>query len=463
MRQDTHTLSDTSPRHGTRKADRPLFGGFIADETTAGLVRTAVAEKGWDTTALKSGTIAAAVRGLAAGARPRFLMVDLTGSQDPRNDVQALADVCDQETVVVALGTVNDVGLYRDLNASGVHDYLVKPVTQQQLHWVLDDVDAVLTVACGDKDTGTPLDGPVSSTGFIGVRGGIGASTLVANMGWTLAMRGVDTALVDFDLVFGTLALQFDLEPGRGLLDALENPHRIDGLFLERAMVKPHNRLSILGTEAAPGMPQNDTPHRTTDGAQQDVEAHLIDRLGERYGAVLADIPREAAIRRPDLLARMTDIVLVADFSVAAARDCIRLKAFLKTAAPDVNIHLMISMAGCMAGDVSRRDFETSVELPVSAVIPYDPKGFQIAVQKDKPVVEAAPRSKASRAILAWTESSFGLTRQSKASALRWLRPDALQKVRKRDPRQQAHPLSQDRDDNGPMAGPARQQAGGTA
>jgi len=41
----------------------------------------------------------------------------------------------------------------------------------------------------------------------------------------------------DLDVHFGTGALALDLEPGRGLTDAIENPSRIDGLFIERAMI----------------------------------------------------------------------------------------------------------------------------------------------------------------------------------------------------------------------------------
>ena len=35
--------------------------------------------------------------------------------------------------MVIAVGQVNDVRLYRDLLASGIHDYLLKPFTVDQL------------------------------------------------------------------------------------------------------------------------------------------------------------------------------------------------------------------------------------------------------------------------------------------------------------------------------------------
>ena len=70
-------------------------------------------------------------------------MVDLSESGDPLNDINALAEVCEPGTVVIAVGQVNDVRLYRDLLASGIHDYLLKPLTAGQLRDSLNQAQAV--------------------------------------------------------------------------------------------------------------------------------------------------------------------------------------------------------------------------------------------------------------------------------------------------------------------------------
>ncbi|WP_424648021.1 AAA family ATPase, partial [Enterobacter hormaechei] len=92
---------------------------------------------------------------------------------------------------------------------------------------------------------------PHCSVGVIGTRGGVGASTIATSIAWLLADKEKrSTALLDLDVHFGTGALSLDLEPGRGLTDAIENPSRIDGLFIERAMVKATENLSVLSAEA---------------------------------------------------------------------------------------------------------------------------------------------------------------------------------------------------------------------
>src|SRR3546814_12869987 len=91
---------------------------------------------------------------------------------------------------------------------------------------------------------------------MVGARGGFGASTIAPTLAWLLSERGKRaTALLDLDVHFGTGALALDLEPGRGLTDAIENPSRIDGLFIERAMVKAREKLAVLSAEAPMSSP----------------------------------------------------------------------------------------------------------------------------------------------------------------------------------------------------------------
>ena len=52
-----------------------------------------------------------------------------------------------------------------------------------------------------------------------------GRSTVATSLAWLLGDKAHrSTALLDLDIHFGTGALALDLEPGRGLADAIENP-----------------------------------------------------------------------------------------------------------------------------------------------------------------------------------------------------------------------------------------------
>src|SRR5690606_41468353 len=116
------------------------------------------------------------------------------------------------------------------------HDYLLKPLSAEQLRDALAQAQAVF-MAPKNNDGGAAKRH--ISAAVVGTRGGVGASTLATSLAWLFSTdHQMPTALLDLDVPFATGALALDLEPGRDLTDAIDNPSRIDGLFIERAMIR---------------------------------------------------------------------------------------------------------------------------------------------------------------------------------------------------------------------------------
>ena len=201
----------------------------------------------------------------------------------------------------------------------------------------------------------------------IGVRGGVGASSIAASLAWDLATGiGRSTALLDLDLHFGTGALAFDLEPGRGLTDALENPGRIDGLFIERAMVRANENLAVLSAEAPINQPL------LADGGALH---HLQDEMRQAFEGVIVDLPRGLAVQHPMLLADAGQIIVVTEQTLAATRDTIRVLGWLKNAAPSARVTLVANrVSAAPPPEVTRKDFEASIERKLDFILPFDPK-----------------------------------------------------------------------------------------
>ena len=131
---------------------------------------------------------------------------------------------------------------------------------------------------------------------------------------------------------FGTGALTLDLEPGRGLIDAIDNPSRIDGLFIERAMVRASDKLSLLSAEAPIHQPV------MTDGS---AFFQLEEELRGAFEMTIVDIPRQVLIPFPHLVAEAGTIMLVSDVTLAAARDTIRLLSWFKQNVPGARVVLV--------------------------------------------------------------------------------------------------------------------------
>jgi pilus assembly protein CpaE len=194
--------------------NRDPFAAFICDEAALDVLRPVIIEMGWQPEKCNKGGLRNAVQSLSISASPAILMVDLSESGDPLNDINGLAEVCEPGTVVIAVGQVNDVRLYRDLVASGIQDYLLKPLSASQLRDTLTQAQAVF--ASPRNSDGEAVKKHVS-TAVVGTRGGVGASTLATSFAWLFsADHKRPTAMLDLDVHFGTGALSLDLEPGRG-------------------------------------------------------------------------------------------------------------------------------------------------------------------------------------------------------------------------------------------------------
>ncbi|SNS89356.1 pilus assembly protein CpaE [Sphingomonas laterariae] len=388
-----------APFHSRGSALRDPFTAYVCDEATADVLRLVVGELGWPPEKVNKGGLRNAVQSLSVSASPGILFVDMSESGDPLNDINSLAEVCEPGTVVIAAGQVNDVRLYRDLVASGIQDYLLKPFNPDQLRDAF--AHAQMTLA-GPRNGEQAIDRPHLSTAFIGVRGGVGASTLASSIAWLFGDKtGRTTALLDLDIHFGTGALALDLEPGRGLTDAIENPSRIDGLFIERAMVKANDRLAVLSAEAPITQPL------LTDGS---AFHQLQEEIRAAFECTVVDLPRSMLIQHPHLTHDMQAVVVVTEFTLAATRDTIRVLSWLKTNAPQARIILVANRvpAGAMT-EISRKDFEGSIERAVDIVLPYDQKTAAQAAKLGKPLAEVAKTTKIGPALVDLAQRLVGV------------------------------------------------------
>ncbi|MDT9013189.1 type II secretion system F family protein [Novosphingobium sp. APW14] len=201
--------------------NRDAFSAYICDDVALDVLRPVVIEMGWQPEKCNKGGLRNAVQSLSISASPNILMVDLSESGDPLSDINALAEVCEPGTVVIAIGQVNDVRLYRDLLGSGIQDYLLKPLVPGQVRDALINAQAVFAAPKSHDPAAAKKH---VSVGVIGTRGGVGASTIATSLAWLYSGdEKLPTALLDLDIHFGTGALALDLEPGRGLTDAIEN------------------------------------------------------------------------------------------------------------------------------------------------------------------------------------------------------------------------------------------------
>ena len=379
--------------------NRDPFAAFICDETALDVLRPVVIEMGWAPEKCAKGGLRNAVQSLSVSASPNILMVDLSESGDPLSDINALAEVCEPGTVVIAIGQVNDVRLYRDLLGSGIHDYLLKPLSAGQLRDALTQAQAVF-MAPRNNDGSTSRRHITAAV--VGTRGGTGASTLATSLAWAFSSdHKLPTALLDLDVHFGTGALSLDLEPGRGLTDAIDNPSRIDGLFIERAMIRANENLAILSAEAPINSPL------MTDGS---AFVQLEEEFRQAFEMTVIDLPRNMLVNFPHLFADVNVGVLTAEMTLASARDTIRILSWLKANAAHAQTLVVVNKVQPGTGEISKADFEASIERSIDFSIPYDFKAASNAAKLGQTFVEANRSTKASSVMRQLAERIMGIS-----------------------------------------------------
>nr|WP_317893073.1 pilus assembly protein CpaE [uncultured Sphingomonas sp.] len=371
----------------SRPANRDPFAGFVTDEASADTLRPIVHAFGWSADRVQRGNLRSAVQALSVASSPTVLFVDLSESSDPINDINALAEVCEPGTAVIATGQVNDVRLYRDLIASGIQDYLLKPLNPDAVRDAFTQAQATLAAPKASEAGAAAVQRPHCAVAVIGTRGGAGASTIATSVAWLVSERaGRSTALLDLDVHFGTDALALDLEPGRGLTDAIDNPSRIDGLFIERAMVRASDRLAVLSAEAPISSPV------LTDGS---VFRRLREEMRSAYECTVVDLPRSILVNHPQLAQEMPVVVVVTEYTLAAARDAIRILSWLKSNAPEATVFVVANRVHpAQQLEISRKDFENSIERPVDYQLPFDQKLAAQAAKLGKPMADVGKGSK---------------------------------------------------------------------
>ena len=183
----------------------------------------------------------------------------------------------------MALGTVNDVNYFRRIMRTGARDYLIKPIDADKL--------GAIFVRLEQPGDGVSPKGRV--VGMIGARGGVGVTTLAINAAFIMAEKlSRRTALVDMDIYAGNIALALDIEPTRGLREALDDPERVDETFLQNAMAKFGKSLHVLATEEA----FDDTVRLTDDKVLM-----LADTIRNNFDMAIMDLPRHFIMREPAL------------------------------------------------------------------------------------------------------------------------------------------------------------------
>jgi pilus assembly protein CpaE len=290
------------------------------------------------------------------------------------------------DTAVVLVVSSLDPHVLLEAMRAGVTEIVPEPISQAALEAAIGRV----WQAAEPESTGKVF-------AVVGAKGGVGATTIAANIATVLAREASGEALlIDLHLAQGDAALLLGVAPRHSVVDALENTHRLDEAYLRGLVVQTQRGANLLASSerhviGAPGADRVRT---------------LVEFASRFYQYVVLDVPR-ADLTVLDGLDSAQRIVVVVNQELSAIRNATRLVEALAQRYGKQLLTLALSRFD-KGADIVPEDIEKVVGLPVSFVIPNDYRAAIHAVNHGQPLA-LADGHKISSAIKDMTRELAGL------------------------------------------------------
>lgn len=396
------------------------FVAFSTDSESLATLKKFAVNRGWGEGVVHTGDIDTAIEFVKANHSPKVLFVDINSQEKIAGSLDALADVCDPNVKVIVSGKVNEYSFYCWLIEVGVSSYVLKPFTMESL-------EAAYTKASEVSVAAAAANAPSKKAkiiAVIGARGGVGATTVCVNTAWIMANQlQQKTALLDFDPQLGTVALALDLEPGRGLREALEKPERIDSLFLDRVMVRVDDYLSIMSTEE----------NLAENIAATEAAAEVLFKLcRQKFQYTIVDVPRILSPFTHYAITHADQILCVTEYSIAGLRESLRYLEYCRSVLkikPPVFVANRVGLAG--KHQMTQDEFEKGLGSKVQFNIPFVLDAHAAATSGEV-MAQSAQNAPATKALVALSEYFTESQIKPKAKAT-GLIPEGLMSLLKKD------------------------------
>jgi pilus assembly protein CpaE len=219
-------------------------------------------------------------------------------------------------------------------------------------------------------------------------RGGVGATTIAANLGGALQRRGSPTCLVDLDLHLGDVLSFLDLTGGDCVTDVIANLARLDAQLLDTSLTRHSSGLRVL---AQSGKVEQ------AEGVRSEQVVAMLDLLRQHHRHLLVDGVNGFDERALAVLDVSQHIVLVLTQDVPAVRSGKRcLELFRRLGYDDRKIKVVVNRYQRQS-KISSEVVSEALGLPVSHTLSNDFASAIESINRGVMLQELSPRSPLTR------------------------------------------------------------------
>lgn len=231
-------------------------------------------------------------------------------------------------------------------------------------------------------------------------KGGVGKSSLAANLSLVLARQGQRVLLLDGDLGLANLSIILNLVPRQDLEDVVRGRCRLEDTILSG----PRGIRLIPAASGAPSLAEMGAAERRS-------LVEELGRLGEGADFLLIDTGAGISPIVTTLIGMAEQALVVTTHEPTAFSDAYSLIKVVRHRAPSVSLQLVVNMARSLSQGRETHQRLTrlterflSCPVPLAAVIPWDDcVGKAVVLQQ--PLTEIFPYSPATQAVVALTNT----------------------------------------------------------
>ena len=339
-------------------------------------------------------------------AKPDVLILDFR--LDSSTDLECLSNLLQNgasDCFVIATAGTSTVEGVRRLMRLGISDFLPQPINP-------DDLLPALQLAARKVRITRPSGGGKVVT-FLHAGGGAGATTLAINFACTTQEQNKDAriCILDLDIQFGQVAINMDLKSSHGVLDVLENPNRMDAMFLENVMTHHKSGVDIL---VAPDILV------ALDAIEPELAVHIITVAAELYDYVVVDMPLALTPWSQSVLGRSDIAVLVGQLTIPGVQQLRRLAGILTgDGLGDVSTVFVVNRyLGGWKTSIRPKEAERVLGRKIDYLVANDYKTASECVDQGVPLAEIKRRSAVAKNINNMTKGILTLLLEKQGAIL---------------------------------------------
>ncbi|MDE3104889.1 MAG: AAA family ATPase [Acidobacteriota bacterium] len=274
---------------------------------------------------------------------------------------------------------------------SGCTEYLTKPLDKARLTEALTQLQKKRMEALLP-----PVQGKILA--LMGVKGGVGATTLACHLGVALARGQHRTLLADSHKDLGDVTLQLGLEHHNyGFHELVHNLERLDAELLQGFVMKHESGLEVLLSPESFIAP----PRVSSDATLMTLRS-----MTRMFNNVIVDCGQGLDEMNMAILEALDELYLVTTPELPSVRNLVRYVDYVGRLIPLAKIKIIVNRTSKHAS-ISNEHIEKTTKLKVSHTIPFAGPELADAIGAGVPVSHKS-KSEFAQAINRWTASVAG-------------------------------------------------------